>query len=67
MNTMTLQELVKGKFGRKTAYADVDQITEENIVSVIGSCIGVFNSHKRIFQYLWDYKNGDQPIRYGTM
>lgn len=64
MNTMTLQQLVKGKFGRKTAYADVEQITEENIISVVGSCIGVFNSNKRIFQYLWDYKNGDQPIRY---
>lgn len=64
MNTMTLQQLVKGKFGRKTAYADVEQITEDNIVSVVGNCIGVFNSNKRIFQYLWDYKNGDQPIRY---
>lgn len=66
MNTMTLQQLVKGKFGRKTAYADVEQITEDNIVSVVGNCIGVFNSNKRIFQYLWDYKNGDQPIRYRT-
>ena len=64
MNTMTLQELVKGKFGRKTAYADVEQITEENIVNVVGDCIGIFNTNKRIFQYLWDYKNGDQPIRY---
>lgn len=64
MNTMTLQDLVKGRFGRKIAYADVDQITEENIVNVVGSCIGVFNFNKTIFKYLDDYKKGDQPIRY---
>ena len=64
MNTMTLQDLVKGRFGRKVAYADVDQITEENIVNVVGSCIGVFNYNKAIFKYLDDYKKGDQPIRY---
>lgn len=64
MNTMTLQDLVKGRFGRKIAYTDVDQITEENIVRVVGSCIGVFNYNKPIFKYLDDYKKGDQPIRY---
>lgn len=64
MNTMHLQDLVKGQFGRKIAYADVDSITEENILSVVGNCIGVFNTNKAVIKYLWDYKNGDQPIRY---
>ena len=64
MNTQHLQDLVKGEYGRKIAYADVEKIDESNVVSVVGSCIGVFNSNKRIFKYLWDYKNGDQPIRY---
>ena len=64
MNTMRLQDLVKGQYGRKIAYADVEEITEDNIVSVVGSCIGVFNQNKAVFKYLWDYKNGDQPIRY---
>lgn len=64
MNTMRLQDLVKGNYGRKIAYADVEEINESNIVSVIGSCIGVFNYNKSIFKYLWDYKNGDQPTRY---
>lgn len=64
MNTQHLQDLVKGEYGRKIAYADVEEINESNVVSVVGSCIGVFNSNKRIFKYLWDYKNGDQPIRY---
>lgn len=64
MNTQHLQDIVKGEYGRKIAYADVEEINESNVVSVVGSCIGVFNSNKRIFKYLWDYKNGDQPIRY---
>lgn len=64
MNTQHLQDLVKGEYGRKIAYTDVEEINESNVVSVVGSCIGVFNSNKRIFKYLWDYKNGDQPIRY---
>ena len=64
MNTMCLQELVKGSFGRKIAYTDVEEITEQNILSVVANCIGAFNTNKRVFKYLWDYKNGDQPIRY---
>ena len=36
MNTMKFQDLVKGCHGRKIAYTDVEQITEDNIVKVIG-------------------------------
>lgn len=64
MNTMHLQKIVQGRYGRKIAYTDVEQITEENIVTVVGDCVGVFNWNKTVFKYLWDYKNGDQPIRY---
>lgn len=64
MNTMHLQDLVKGRYGRKIAYANAEEITEENILQIVGECIGVFNWNKAIFKYLWDYKNGDQPIRY---
>lgn len=64
MNRMTLQQLVKGCYGRKIAYADVESIDESNVVSVVGECVGIFNWNKAIFKYLWDYKNGDQPIRY---
>lgn len=64
MNRLHLQDLVQGYYGRKIAYTDVEEITEDNIVSVVGSCIGDFNWNKRIFKYLWDYYKGDQPIRY---
>ena len=66
MNRQHLQELVNGSYGRKIAYTNVEEINESNIVRVVGECIGVFNYNKPIIKYLWDYKNGDQPIRYRT-
>lgn len=64
MNKLHLQDLVKGKYGRKIAYTNVSEITEANILGVLGKSIGIFNANKTIVEYLWDYKNGDQPIRY---
>lgn len=64
MNIHRLQDLVNGSYGRKRAYASVTEITEQNIIDVIGSCIGVFWMNRPVFEYLHSYKNGDQPIRY---
>ena len=64
MNTQHLQDIVKGEYGRKIAYTDVDEITEQNVVGVVGNCIGVFNYNKKVIKYLWNYYKGDQPIRY---
>lgn len=64
MNKRTFQELVKGCYGRKIAYTDVETITQDNIVKVIGQCIGVFYFNKMAIEYLWNYYKGDQPIRY---
>ena len=66
MNTMKFQDLVKGCHGRKIAYTDVEQITADNIVKVIGDCIGVFNYNKSVIKYLWEYYKGDQPVLYRT-
>ena len=63
-NRMTLQEIVRGQYGRKIAYTNVEKITPDNIVSVVGDCIGVFNANKTVIEYLWNYYKGDQPIRY---
>lgn len=63
---MYLQDLVKGQYGRKIAYSSVEAITPENVVKVVGSCIGTFNANKPIIRYLWNYFKGDQPIRYRT-
>ena len=55
MNTQYFHDLVKGRYGRKIAYTDVEQITADNIVNVVGNCIGVFYFNKTIIRYLWNY------------
>jgi len=64
MNRLTLQELVKGRYGRKIAYVNYQEINESNVVDAVAKTIGIFNWNKPIIKYLWDYKNGDQPILY---
>lgn len=66
MNTQYFHDLVKGRYGRKIAYADVEQITADNIVKVVGGCIGTFYFNKTIIRYLWNYYKGDQPVLYRT-
>lgn len=66
MNKMLFQDLVKGCYGRKIAYTDVETITDENIVKVIGNCIGAFYYNKTPIEYLWNYYKGDQPVLYRT-
>lgn len=63
-NNITFQELVNGDYGRKVAYTDVERITEENIVRVVGEAIGVHNRNRQAIRYLWRYLKGDQPALY---
>lgn len=63
-NKRYLQDIVKGCYGRKIAYTNVSRITPDNIVSVVGSCIGCFNYNKTVIEYLWNYYKGDQPVHY---
>lgn len=65
-NTMYFQDLVKGNYGRKIAYTDAERITDDNVVKVIGQCIGVFYGNKTAIRYLWRYYKGDQPVLYRT-
>ena len=64
MNKLTFQDIVNGRYGRKIAYTDVERITADNVVKVLGNAIGVFNLNREAIKYLWDYKNGDQPSLY---
>lgn len=66
MNTQYFHDLVKGRYGRKIAYSNVEQITADNIVNVVGNCIGAFYFNKTIIRYLWNYYKGDQPVLYRT-
>lgn len=66
MNKRSFNDLVKGCYGRKIAYTNVEMITAKNVVKVIGSCIGAFYWNKTAIKYLWDYYKGDQPVLYRT-
>ena len=65
-NIMYFQDLVKGNYGRKIAYTDAERITDDNVVKIIGQCIGVFYGNKSAIRYLWRYYKGDQPVLYRT-
>lgn len=64
MNTQSFQSLVRGKYGRIVPYTTVEEITTENVASVVGKTLGTFLWNKRCAEYLWNYYLGDQPILY---
>lgn len=64
MNKLHLQDIVKGRYGRRISFEDEDIVTPDNVLQIVANHIGEFNINKRVVKYLWDYKNGDQPILY---
>lgn len=67
LNNRQLNEIVTdGNYGLEVAYTDVEKITAENVVRVVGNCISTFYRNREIAEYLWKYKNGDQPALYRT-
>ena len=66
MNVKSFNEIVRGRYGRKTAYVNYDYVDSNNVVDILGKTIGIFNSNKVAIKYLWDYKKGDQPALYRT-
>lgn len=65
-NSSYFHDIVKGRYGRKIAYANVEEVTEDNVVRIVGDCIGTFYFNRGIFSYLWNYYKGDMPIKYRT-
>ena len=66
MNRISFNDLVNGDFGRKIACTDATEINSQNVVDVIGNCIGCFYKNKPAIKYLWKYYKGDQPVLYRT-
>lgn len=64
MNKQKFIDLCGGNFGRKVATTDVDKVTAENVVAILGSTIHVLNTNRPLMKYLYDYYKGDQPINY---
>lgn len=65
-NRMFFRDLVRGKYGRKIAYADVEEVNKNNILEVVAETLGTFYWNKKISEYLWSYYKGDQPVLYRT-
>lgn len=64
MNKLHLQDIVKGRYGRRVSFEDADIVTRDNVLQIVANHIGEFNINKIVVKYLWDYKKGDQPILY---
>lgn len=64
-NDRPFRELVpNGDYGLKIAYTDVETINASNVVKVVGDTINIFYRNRKRADYLWRYKNGDQPVLY---
>ena len=50
-NKMFFHELVKGNYGRKIAYEDVEEVNEKNILDIVGDTLGTFYHNKKIADY----------------
>ena len=51
-------------YGLKVAYTDEEEVNASNVVDIVGKTIGTFYRNRAIADYLWRYKNGDQPVIY---
>ena len=63
-NKKSFVELCQGDFGRKTAYTNAENVTQENVVQIISETIGTHNRNRIMIDYLYRYYKGDQPILY---
>lgn len=66
MNKGTFQELVSGKYGRKIAYADFNEVTVDNVIKIAGIGLSTLNWNRAAIRYLHEYFKGDQPVLYRT-
>ena len=64
LNTMSLQTLVNGVYGRYIAWADTDEVTIDNVVDVFDIGKQTHEKNKPVIEYLWNYYKGDQPVNY---
>lgn len=65
-NRLHFNKIVNGRFGRKIAYTDVEEINESNVVKVVGDALATFDANRRAIEYLYNYYKGDQPALYRT-
>jgi len=64
MNKQHFQDLVKGQYGRKTAYVDFSEVTPGNVLKIFNEGVRCLNWNRPAIRYLHDYYKGDQPALY---
>lgn len=48
--------------GRRIIYTDVDEINDDNVLTVLSRAMAVHNTNRTEIQYLYNYYRGKQPI-----
>lgn len=51
-----------GYFGRRVILSDATEVTDKNVLDVLGKALLKHNTNRTEIQYLWDYYRGNQPI-----
>lgn len=51
-----------GYFGRRVILSDATEITDKNVLDVLGKALLKHNANRAEIQYLWNYYRGNQPI-----
>lgn len=64
MNNLCFNNIVKGRYGRKTAYANYESVDENNVIDIVNRGMSIFYYNKPAIEYLWGYVHGDQPSLY---
>jgi len=49
-------------FGRRMITTDVEEITDENVLSVLEKALEIHEQNRSEIQYLYDYYKGNQPV-----
>ena len=59
---MSIEALTKRMYGRRIIFTDVDEITEQNVISVLEETLLVHQKNQKEIKYLYNYWKGKQPV-----
>ena len=59
---MSIADKTQRMYGRRIIFTDVDEITEQNVISVLEDTLPVHLKNKAEIKYLYNYWKGKQPV-----
>ena len=54
----------RAMFGRRVIKSSAKDITVSNVVDEVQAAMNVHESNRGEIEYLWNYRNGNQPVLY---